>query len=96
MPFYLLHNKDIEPKSPDDFRYIYYNNLSLNRISTISFDNEKGIKYCSHAITGKMIFDFDDSVIDIIDRNLVVAARYKKIANHKDFEVWIHIDHIDL
>jgi hypothetical protein len=43
-----------------------------------------------------MIFDFDDSVIDIIDRNLVVAARYKKIANHKDFEVWIHIDHIDL
>jgi hypothetical protein len=92
MPFYYLHDKQIIPKSEKDFKYIFYTqNKILDFTNTITFPEDKDIEYCPHEIICKyiQISPINDD-IDIIGNEKTIKAKFIKISNHSNFELWLN------
>ncbi len=92
MGFYYLHDKKVEVKTVKDCKYIYYHHRGLAPFTDeIKFTSEPDVKYCPHKMDdNKMMFDPLDDNIDILGNEKTVIARFIKIANHEEFEVWIN------
>lgn len=95
MPFFYLHDKKIEPKSIQDFKYLYYISKESKNITSITLKEEPGIKYCPHKMQGKVIqWNPDDELVNVLGHEGIIEATFKKIANHKKFEMWINVEYI--
>jgi hypothetical protein len=84
----------VDFKSVNDCKYIYYHHKGLGPFTNeINFENEPNVKYCPHKMdSNKMTFDPLDDNIDVLGFGGIIVAKFIKIANHENFEVWINKD----
>lgn len=94
MPFYYLHDKQIEPKSVKDFKYIFYSDTVYKRRITIKFTEEADVSYCQHKIEGGIIqWNVDDEIINILGHEGIIKGVFKKTASNKNFELWLNTEY---
>lgn len=95
MPFYYLHNKDSKPKSEEDFKYIYYVSDDLDLVNNpfVKFEDEPENEYCLHMATGKVaLWVPDDEFIEIAGNEKSIKAKFKKIINDENYELWKNVN----
>jgi len=91
MGFYCLHDKKNEMTSVKDCKYILYQNKDLGPFTNeITFIQEPDVKYCPHKMSGDFIADPLSDDIDMLGQDKIIIARFTKIANHDNLEVWIN------
>lgn len=90
MPFYYLRYKDSpKPKTEKDFKYLVY--LEKETTDYISIPDEPNSKFLAHDLTEKPTWHVEDDIIDIDDRNKVTIARFEKIYDTKELQVWKNV-----
>lgn len=87
MPFYYLRKQGSEkPKNEKDFKYLVY--LETPTANYIELDNEPNVKFLAHELNEKPLWNPDDEIIDVVDKNKVILVSFKKIHEVKGFTIW--------